>query len=336
MWQVVGHDWAVRVLDTSIKEGRVSHAYLFAGPTSVGKTTMALNLAQALNCQRENKPCQECEACRKIREGVHPDIRMVDLHYQALLREEEDADQKELRVDTVRHVSEQASLRPFEGRWRVFIIPDAELMNLRAANALLKTLEEPPAQVVLILTTTDARLLLPTVVSRCQVFGLRLVPADLIGHELVRRQGLDPSRATLLARVSMGRTGWAIGAVVDESRLQRRKDDMKELTGLGAMGRLDRLDYAHQLARNSGRVKDVLQLWLSLWRDLLLIRGGSADTISNVDIAQSLEQDARKYELPDIVSYIRSILATQSRLENSVDTRLALEVLLLDLPSRVN
>jgi len=336
MWQVVGHDWALQVLDTSIKNDKVSHAYLFAGSPSLGKTTIALNLAQALNCQRESRPCQECASCRKIREGVHPDIRMVDLHYQALLRDEEDAEQKELRVDTMRHVSEQASLKPFEGQWKVFIIPQAEMMNVQAANSLLKTLEEPPAQVVLILTTTDTRLLLPTVVSRCQVFGLRLVPPELIGHELERRQGLEPSSATLLARMSVGRIGWAISAAEDESKLQQRQADVQELIALSRMGRLDRLDYAHRLTRDSGRIKDVLKLWLSLWRDLLLIRGGSAEAVSNVDIAQSLQQDAQRYELSDIAAFIRSILATQDRLESSVDTRLALEVLLLDLPSRAN
>jgi DNA polymerase-3 subunit delta' len=201
---------------------------------------------------------------------------------------------------------------------------------------LLKTLEEPPAQVVLILTTTDTRLLLPTVVSRCQVFGLRLVAAELIGRELERRQGLEPSRATLLARMSAGRTGWAIAAADDESRLQQRQDDIQELTALSRMGRLDRLDYAQRLSRDSNRIKDVLKLWLSLWRDLLLIRGGSTEAVGNVDVAQSLRQDAQRYELSDIVAFIRSILATQDRLENSVDTRLALEVLLLDLPSRAN
>lgn len=336
MWRVTGHDWVVSLLKGSIAEERVSHAYLFTGPPDVGKGTLALNLAQALNCLGEDKPCNECEACRKIFAGIHPDVRMVDLHYQALLRDETPAEQKELRINTIRSITQEAGLKPFEGRRKVFIIQDADRMTTKAANSLLKTLEEPPPHVILLLTASDTRLLLPTIVSRCQVFVLRLAPAEIIEEELRLRHGLDAERASLLARLSGGRIGWAICAARDDSILKDREDTLRELAVLPKMGRLDRLDYAQRLVRKSDLMRETLELLLSWWRDLLLIRGGSPETINNLDSAASLEEDAHGYDLRDIVTFVKAIRRTQRELELNVDPRLALEVLMLDLPARSN
>ncbi|MDH4208931.1 MAG: DNA polymerase III subunit delta' [Anaerolineae bacterium] len=336
MWQIAGHDWVVNVLRASLATGKVSHAYLFSGPPGIGKRTLAVSLAQAVNCLGEDGPCNECEPCRRIREGIHPDVHLVTLHYQALLREEDDDEQKELRIDTIRSISQQAGLKPFEGKYKVFIIPDAELMTMQAANSLLKTLEEPPPHVVLILTTRDSRLLPPTIVSRCQVFGLRPVPAQVIERELLATCGLAAEQAKVLARMSGGRIAWAIDAARDQSGLEHRGQTLRQLAGLAMMGRFDRLEYAERLARHRGQIKDVLELWLSWWRDLLLIKGGCPESVGNVDMAPLLEQEALRYKLSDLMAFIDTIRHTQRQLERNVDARLALEVLMLDLPTRGN
>lgn len=336
MWQVAGHDWVVRVLDSSIARERVSHAYLLAGPQGVGKSTLAKNLAQALLCQGQDKPCSDCEACRKITAGNHPDVRVVDLHYQAILREESLAKQKEVRVDTIRSVTHEAGLKPFEGRRKVLLIPDADHMNLHAANSLLKTLEEPPPHVVLVLTATDPHLLLPTIVSRCQVLSLRFVPLALIEEELRLRHGVEAERARLLAGLSGGRIGWAIRAADDDSVLDHRSNTLQELAALPRRSRLDRLDYAQRLAHHPDGTQDTLDLWLSWWRDLLLIRGGSPETIGNVDFSAPMEQEAHRYDLSAIATFLKAIRRTQRQLKMNTDARLALEVLLLDLPPRSN
>jgi DNA polymerase-3 subunit delta' len=334
MWQVTGHDWVVRVLDRSLAEGKVSHAYLFTGPPNVGKTTLALNLGQALVCEGEDRPCGQCSSCRKTMAGIHPDVRRVDLQYQALLRDETSGEQKELRIDTIRSITQDVGLKPFEGERKVFIIEDADNMTTQAANSMLKTLEEPPPYVVLVLTTSDPRLLLPTIVSRCQVFSLRLVPTRLVETHLRTRCGVEAERASQLARLSGGSIGWAISAAQDESAMRQRGETLRQLAALPKMGRFDRLDFAQQLARKSRSVRPTLELWLNWWRDLLLIKGGSPDSMGNVDFSATLSQEAQEYSLREIVTFINSIRGTLRQLEMNVDPLLALEVLVLDLPLR--
>ncbi len=332
MWQVVGHDWVVTLLKKSISTERVSHAYLFTGPPHVGKRTLALNLAQALNCQDQEKPCGQCVSCRKISNGVHPDVRVIDRQYQAHLREETLAQQKELRIDTIRTIEEEVSLKPFEGQRKVFIIREAEAMTSEAANCLLKTLEEPPAHAVLLLTASDTRLLLPTIVSRCQVFVLRLVAMVVIERELQSRYGLDQERATFLARLSEGRIGWAITASQDSAVLEQREERLKQLLALPKMGRMDRLDYAQQLSHQPHLIRGVLELWLGWWRDLLLIKGGCGGMIRNVDLRIPLEEQASRHDPKEIFWFIKAMRETVRQLEDHVNPRLGLEVLMLDLP----
>jgi DNA polymerase-3 subunit delta' len=332
MWQITGHDWVTTLLTNSIVQETVSHAYLFSGPPHVGKMTLALSLAQALNCEQQEAPCQHCTACRKISERTHPDVRVIDLEYQARLRDEPPAQQRELRIDTIRSIREDVSLKPFEAARKVFIIQDADSMTSEAANALLKTLEEPPPHAVLVLTACDARSLLPTIVSRCQVFGLRLVPTRLIEEELRLRHEVDEVRASLLAKLSGGRIGWAISAAQDETMLKQREDTLRQLAALPRMGRIDRLDYAMRLSRRPALIREVLELWLGWWRDLLLIRAGCPEMIANVDLSSALEEQASKHDLREMMGFIDGITRTTHQLEVNVNPRLALEVLMLDLP----
>jgi len=333
MWQVVGHQWAIALLQNSLTRGNISHAYLFTGSPRIGKTTLALKLARALNCTGEDKPCGECLSCRKISQGIHPDVRMVDLAYQKGLLEEREGSTA-LGIDAIRSIQSDAALMPFEGRWKVFIIPQAENMTPGAANCLLKTLEEPPPHVVLLLTALHTDLLFPTIVSRCQIFNLRPPSTDLIGQALERRWGLEGERAHLIAALSAGRMGWAVEAAQNEALLKERNERLDELLSLPGARRLERLSFAQRWGSQPERAKEILTLWLGWWRDLLLAKEGCWDKTENIDRRDILAEEAEKHELGEIKEFISSIRKALQQLESNLNLRLALEVLMLDLPSK--
>ncbi len=208
MWQVVGQAKAVNLLQRSLENGRLAHAYLFVGPRHVGKMTLALNLAQALNCQEEERPCGSCRSCSRIALGHHPDVQVLGRNHSA------DAPKKEIGIDQMREIQHAASLRPYEGSYRVFIIDGAEHLSEEAANSLLKTLEEPAADVVFLLLTTDEGLLPSTIVSRCQKIELPPIPTKTIEQALIEHWGATEERARGLARMCHGGLGWAISALV--------------------------------------------------------------------------------------------------------------------------
>jgi len=300
--------------------GRVSHAYLLTGPPQIGKTTLALNFAQALNCPSEDRPCGECLSCRKIARHIHPDVRII---------EERDGT---IGIDQIRAVQREVALSPYEGSWRVYVIQEMERATTEAANCLLKTLEEPPSQVILLLTARHADALPPTIVSRCQLLNLRPLPAELIQEALQRRWQVDEDKAKLLAKLSGGRIGWAIEANQDGAILKGREGRLGEMLALMGEGRVGRLDYAYQLSRQPDAVPEVLDLWLSWWRDLLLVKGGCPEAVTNSDQQAVLQERARRYTLEQVRGFIKALQDTAGQLEHHVNPRLALEVLMLSLP----
>ncbi len=321
MWQVVGHKWAVDLLNRALASGRVGHAYLLTGPPQIGKKSLALNFAQALNCLDEERPCGQCLACRKIAHGSHPDVQLIE------------GEGGSLKIDQMRTLQHEAALSPLEGRWKVYIIRQMEQATAEAANCLLKTLEEPPAHVILLLTASQADALLPTIVSRCQVLNLRPLANETVQRALQERWGVDAERARLLARLSGGRLGWAVAASQNDTILARREKHLDEMMELLSQGQVERLGYAQQLSRNPEAAPELLHLWLSWWRDLLLAASDSSAGIINIDREDALRAQAQRYSLGQVRDFVEALRAAAWRLEHNANTRLTLEVLTLSLPT---
>lgn len=320
--QVIGHDWALELLERQQAAGRVPQALLLTGPPRVGKSTVARFLAQRLNCQGTPQPCGQCTSCRKIISGNHPDVRIFD------------SDDQALKIDDIRSLQRELSLSPNEGRYRVVVLANFERATLSAANALLKTLEEPAAQAVLVLTATDPGALLPTIVSRCQMLALRPLAIPAVAEALQATWQATPEQAELLAQLSAGRLGWAVKALTDQELLARRERHLQELIELLGMGRAERLAYAQQLSRDGVLLREVLILWLTIWRDLLLLQSGAAQTkIMNLDWRERLQALAGSSSLAQARDMVASLRTTLINLERNVNPRLNLEVLLLKLPS---
>jgi len=323
-WGIVGHEWAVHLLQQALEEGELSHAYLFTGPPGVGKGTLARALAAALLCQGHPRPCGECRSCRLVASGNHPDLFWVQPESEA----------GRLKVEQVRELQRHLSLTPNMATHRVAILDRFDQATPSAANALLKTLEEPPDFVVLILLAPDTDSLLPTIVSRCQVVPLRPIPVPQIASALQMRWGLDAETARLLAHLSGGRLGWAVRAATEPDLLRQRQQRIEEMVALLQAPLTDRFRYAAELARDPEAAQEALDLWAGWWRDILMLTGGVGEDrggeslLTNLDQRARLEQMATRFTPAQAVARIQAIRTAMDRLRRNANPQLTLEVLL--------
>lgn len=346
-WNLIGNARAVTAVARSIASDNPPHAYLFTGPERVGKHSLAIQLAQAVNCERnvgahhdtplrpENAsdvaPCGECRACLRIALGNHADIATITLELN------DDGEPKTaIAVDQVREVERAIALNPFEGRTRVVIVDPADLLTDEAQNAFLKTLEEPPPHVVLVLIATREERLLPTVHSRCRRVEFQLVPAAQIQAALVE-EGAAADHASLLARLARGRPGWALEMVRDPQAIERRREVLEIGRSLASMPLQKRMSLADKLAIDyrADRVQMYARLaeWAGWWRDVMLVQSLAEDGVANADMLDSLRKDAERYSRPDVIAFVAAILAAVEQLRANVQPRPALELLGLEAPA---
>lgn len=324
-WGLLGHKWAVNLLSENIAQRRMRHAYLFTGPEGIGRRTLALRVVQALNCVRQPVPgesCGECHTCKRIERMEYPDLSIVQAERQG----------GTLKVDQVRDLQHSLALAPYEADYRVALLLRFEEAHLSASNALLKTLEEPPPQVIMLLTANNAEQLVPTIVSRCEVIRLRPVPLDKIAQGLQTKWGLPPDEARVLAHISGGRPGYAIKLFQNPEHMSQRQTWIEEQYHLINASRVERFDYIEPLYKDKERLRSILLVWISLWRDVFLIATGAETPITNLDQAKQVESMAERFGLDSARKFVLSLERTMNLLERNINPRLAAEVLMLDLP----
>lgn len=330
-WQTIGNEKATGALRRALAGGRLPHAILIAGPESVGKMALAVDLASALNCTGDEKPCAECAGCSRTRRGLHTDVHVVGIQVADGGRS-----RTLIGVEQVREIQREASLAPFEGECKVVIFDGAELLSEEASNSLLKTLEEPPPGVYLLLLTAKPEALLSTVVSRCQLADLKPVPSDVIARHLVERLGTDEDVAGRASRLSGGRPGWAIRAAREPELLEAVEEKVEEVEEVVRGSMETRFDHAARLGSAADRDREAgrreLEVWLAWWRDVMLVKEGVPQLAANMSRMESLKPVAEALSRQQITGAIRAVRRTRQLIARNVNSRLALEVMMLDLP----
>jgi DNA polymerase-3 subunit delta' len=340
MWSIIGHSAALAVLERALTSERRPHAWLFTGPEGIGKLATAIEFAAALNCTSAEKPCGECQACRSTLAGNHPDVEVVAPGGLCDEPEHRDhADSRDLRICQVRRLERVLSLSPYAGGRRVAIVDAADTLRAEAANAFLKTLEEPPAGAVLILLAEREERLPDTVLSRCQKLPFRPLERETIVEALLDR-GATPEDAVAIAAAARGRIGWAFQALQDASLLEEREAMLDEARRLAHAGRFERFAWAIDAGVRETELKERIRqrylrelgVWESWWRDVLLFVAGGSESAENSDREPELREEGKLYSASDIVTFLKALTQTREYLQENVDPQLALENLILDLP----
>ncbi|KAA3664969.1 MAG: DNA polymerase III subunit delta' [Chloroflexi bacterium] len=340
---VIGHEWAVEMLKSGMENGRIGHAYLITGPDHIGKTTLARSFAMAMNCEADDvgkRPCGECRPCQLIAADRHPDIRLVEPEVSG-------RGKLTLKIDVIRQLQQDLNLSAYEATYKVAILQRFDAATQGAANAFLKTLEEPPKNVILVLTATDADTMLPTISSRCRTVNLRPLSTELVQQSLAIRWQVKEDDAHLLAHLADGRLGWAVQAAQDSAILEERRAQLNTLYDALVGKRVDRFAIADKLARKAEQLPHLLRTWLSWWRDITLLaqsNGGGETavstalsasvsiTISNVDEEARLRKLAHTWENDVSLASLKQTNLALWQLERNANTRLVLENLLLTYP----
>ncbi|TME92198.1 MAG: DNA polymerase III subunit [Chloroflexi bacterium] len=340
---LIGNDEARAWLGRALQSGRLAHAYLITGPRSVGKRTFALEIAQALNCQAPDvadRPDHTCHDCRLIQRGVHPDVRVVRrAPERRLISMRPSAAPGPAReyADNVQFIQADAQLRPVMGRVKAYIIVNAEELAEDAGNRLLKTIEEPPPFVVFLLTAVERGAVLPTIASRCQEIRLRPAPRAELAKALVA-SGTAPERAHQLAALAGGRVGWAVSAARDTAIFEQQQIYARQLVEALSGSRLERLLRARALSERwtvqPETVRETLRVWMSWWRDVLLVQLGLFSRIVHLEEAEqtAIRNTAEQVDRATARKAAADIQQTLADLDTNVNSRLALDLLLLRLP----
>lgn len=316
---IFGHRQPIEILRNALASDRIPHAYLFYGMEGVGKRTTAALFAQALACTGPGAPCNACPSCRKAGRRNHPDIITVI------------PDGQFIKIGAVREVQQQMAFRPSEGRRRVFIVAEADRMNAPAANALLKTLEEPSPANILLLTSSRPHALPQTILSRCQQLRFTPLANDEVARYLTQREGLAAAPAAVLAASAGGSIGRAL-TMNREGYLEMRDGILDHLAGDGPAAALRRLAFAARFGTEREEILERLAILRTCYRDALVLRE-TAETRRLVfqDRGETIAALADRLGGRDLLENIAAVEAAAAAIDLNANKTLTLEAMVFKL-----
>lgn len=326
-WNFLGNTWAPELLQGQIANGSLRHAYLFTGPDGIGRRTLALRLAQAVNC--EEPPdlggyCNECRACKGIAKMQHTDLHILEV---------QDGD-RQIKVEAVRELSRMLALTPYESKMQIALLLDFDQATVHAANALLKTLEEPSERVLLLLTAESAESLPATIASRCEVLRLRQMNSKALEEGLKVHIGADAEKCQLIANLSAGKPGIAIRLASDEDALMQKSEWVQDALRMIGASHVERFSFAEDVSKDRNFLLELLGNWLIFWRDLLMKKNNINANLVHLDKEADIKATIEGMKSEDIQAFISQLQETIFSLKRNANARLAMESLLLSLPKK--
>jgi len=310
------HDLILKRFAKINAKGRLAHSYLLIGPESIGKSETALEVAKLINCERESveplgRPCQECAACRKIHSGNHPDVSVIDK-----------GDGQSIRIASVREMISRIHLRPFEADIKVFLIKNIELMTPEGSNALLKTLEEPSRDSLILLTTSAVEKNLPTIISRCHLVHFFPVTGKSLEDYLQKTGIVDPRSAGFLAAFSEGSLGKA-ARLGRENFLDRKNEIIDNIVFQDPTE-----PFLKQVRSDKPRTKELLEVLLSWFRDLVLMQQGVQHTaLIHNDRNHDLRACSERFSAEHCGQIISSLIEARRLLNENLNMKIPLLLL---------
>lgn len=318
---IEGHDRPVMILKRALANGTLAHAYLFSGDAGIGKRLTALALAAAVNCAKGGPEgaCGECPSCRKVAAATHPDVHLLA------------PDNDEIKIDQIRQIQAELSLRPFEGAKKVLIVDFAERMKQAAGNAFLKTLEEPPGDALIILVTAMPQSLLVTIRSRCQEIRFQPLPRRTLARALVKRRGLSEEDAWFLAALAQGSLGR--GLEMDPAREKEDRSRIEALwSELQRMGDAEALALAEGLGKDRDRFDRLLDVGVERLRDALVFRETNDERLLvQPGSAEQCRSRGERFPVQRMLADFELLVMSRDLLERRVSAQLVAENMVFKL-----
>ena len=320
---IVGHEKIKEHLQKAIESHRVSHAYILSGEAGMGRKTLAKAFAMTLLCEKSDRePCMQCHSCKQILSGNHPDVIWVTHEKPASIGVE----------DVRRQINDTILIRPYNGSYKIYMVDEAEKMTAQAQNALLKTIEEPPAYAVIILMTTNQEAFLPTIRSRCVQLALRPLKEPVVSEYLTATLDVPENQADIYAAFARGNLGKAIHLAGSEEFALLYREVLTLLKNIKGMEIPMLLDYIRRLQEDNldlDECLDFMQLW---YRDILMFKvTRDINTLIFKDEYSVVSSLCQKSSYEGLETILKAIEKAKVRLDANVNTDLALELMLLTI-----
>ncbi|MDD6267851.1 MAG: DNA polymerase III subunit delta' [Clostridium sp.] len=324
---VVGHESIIGHFKSSIEQGKVAHAYLIHGEKGTGKKMLAGLFAKTLQCEAGGTdPCGTCRSCIQCDSGNQPDIIWVTHEKPTVIS-----------VDDIREqVNNDIIIKPYSSRYKIYIIPEAELMNPQAQNALLKTIEEPPEYAIIMLLTNNLDKMLPTILSRCITLNLKPV-GELDMMEYLSRMGIPQVKAKFCVGFAFGNLGKAVRLATSEEYNEIKHDCVQILKDINRMEIYDLIDAVKKMSKYKLDIYDYLDIMMMWYRDILMLKvSGSPDKLLFKEEYATLKQQANYISYEGIENVLKALDKVKVRLEANVNFDIAMELLLLTIKENQN